>query len=183
MSEDPVAGWYADPTGRFEYRYWDGSAWTEHVARHGRSAIDALDGSTVHAGTEGDAGAATASGGTGGTGGGTGDAGTASWEPERAAAGTATWEPGAATTRTNSKAVVSLVLSLLWVFGLASVVAVVLGVMARREIRSRPDEGGEGFATAGIVIGVIGIAGGLLMFLAVLFFFVFGAGMSGEMFP
>jgi hypothetical protein len=24
------ANWYADPSGRFELRYWDGNAWTEH---------------------------------------------------------------------------------------------------------------------------------------------------------
>ena len=28
-------GWYADPSGRFDHRYWDGSAWTEHVSRAG----------------------------------------------------------------------------------------------------------------------------------------------------
>jgi hypothetical protein len=27
-----AADWYADPSGRFELRYWNGSAWTEHVA-------------------------------------------------------------------------------------------------------------------------------------------------------
>ncbi|MEZ5295001.1 MAG: DUF2510 domain-containing protein [Ilumatobacteraceae bacterium] len=26
------AGWYADPSGRFELRYWDGGTWTEHVS-------------------------------------------------------------------------------------------------------------------------------------------------------
>jgi hypothetical protein len=26
-----VAGWYADPTGKSELRYWDGSAWTERT--------------------------------------------------------------------------------------------------------------------------------------------------------
>jgi hypothetical protein len=26
-----VPGWYADPTGRSELRYWDGSAWTERT--------------------------------------------------------------------------------------------------------------------------------------------------------
>src|SRR5262245_56809977 len=26
------AGWYSDPAGRFELRYWDGTAWTEHVS-------------------------------------------------------------------------------------------------------------------------------------------------------
>lgn len=29
------ADWYKDPAGRFEYRYWDGSKWTEHVSRAG----------------------------------------------------------------------------------------------------------------------------------------------------
>jgi len=28
---DVPAGWLADPTGRHEQRYWDGSAWTKHV--------------------------------------------------------------------------------------------------------------------------------------------------------
>ena len=32
------AGWYADPAGRYELRYWDGWAWTEHVSR-GRPAV------------------------------------------------------------------------------------------------------------------------------------------------
>jgi Protein of unknown function (DUF2510) len=34
------AGWYADPAGRFELRYWDGSAWTEHVSRQGQQYTD-----------------------------------------------------------------------------------------------------------------------------------------------
>jgi hypothetical protein len=34
------AGWYADPSSRFELRYWDGSAWTEHVARGGQQYTD-----------------------------------------------------------------------------------------------------------------------------------------------
>jgi uncharacterized protein YxjI len=32
--------WYPDPFGRHEYRYWDGTQWTEHVSSHGRQAID-----------------------------------------------------------------------------------------------------------------------------------------------
>ena len=35
------SGWYADPAGRFELRYWDGSAWTEHVSRAGQQFTDA----------------------------------------------------------------------------------------------------------------------------------------------
>jgi len=34
------AGWYADPSSRYELRYWDGSAWTEHVSRAGQQATD-----------------------------------------------------------------------------------------------------------------------------------------------
>lgn len=34
------AGWYADPAGRFELRYWDGGTWTEHVSRAGQQFTD-----------------------------------------------------------------------------------------------------------------------------------------------
>lgn len=34
------AGWYADPSGRYELRYWDGGAWTEHVSRAGQQFTD-----------------------------------------------------------------------------------------------------------------------------------------------
>lgn len=35
-----AAGWYADPSTRFELRYWDGSQWTEHVSRGGQQYTD-----------------------------------------------------------------------------------------------------------------------------------------------
>jgi hypothetical protein len=34
------AGWYGDPSGRYELRYWDGGQWTEHVARNGQQYTD-----------------------------------------------------------------------------------------------------------------------------------------------
>lgn len=34
------ANWYADPSGRYELRYWDGSNWTEHVSRAGQVYTD-----------------------------------------------------------------------------------------------------------------------------------------------
>jgi hypothetical protein len=34
------AGWYADPSSRFELRYWDGTQWTEHVSRAGQQYTD-----------------------------------------------------------------------------------------------------------------------------------------------
>lgn len=43
---DPAADWYPDPTGRHEYRYWDGSAWTDHVADAGEASTDPIAAST-----------------------------------------------------------------------------------------------------------------------------------------
>jgi hypothetical protein len=37
-----VAGWFADPTGRFEHRWYDGQAWTGAVARAGQQLDDPL---------------------------------------------------------------------------------------------------------------------------------------------
>ncbi len=37
------AAWHPDPTGRHTHRYWDGTAWTPHVADDGRVALDPLD--------------------------------------------------------------------------------------------------------------------------------------------
>lgn len=37
-----AAGWYPDPTGRFEHRYYDGATWTEFVATGGTQGNDPL---------------------------------------------------------------------------------------------------------------------------------------------
>lgn len=36
------ADWFPDPLRRFEYRYWDGASWTDHVATRGRVSSDPL---------------------------------------------------------------------------------------------------------------------------------------------
>jgi hypothetical protein len=36
------AGWKADPTGRHQFRYWDGFQWTENVADAGAQSRDAV---------------------------------------------------------------------------------------------------------------------------------------------
>ena len=60
---------------------------------------------------------------------------------------------------TNSSAVVSLVLGALWLVGIGSVLALVFGYRARRELQSsEPRQGGAALATAGIVLGWVGIA-------------------------
>jgi hypothetical protein len=37
-----AAGWYPDPEGRAEQRYWDGERWTEHVQQAGQPAVDVI---------------------------------------------------------------------------------------------------------------------------------------------
>jgi putative membrane protein len=36
----PPAGWFADPSGRNEWRYWNGSEWTDDVGNGGVAALD-----------------------------------------------------------------------------------------------------------------------------------------------
>lgn len=39
-STAPAANWYPDPCARHEFRYWDGTAWTHHVADRGQVSVD-----------------------------------------------------------------------------------------------------------------------------------------------
>jgi hypothetical protein len=36
--------WFADPTRRNEYRFWDGSRWSDRVSNHGSESLDPLSG-------------------------------------------------------------------------------------------------------------------------------------------
>ena len=38
----PPAGWHPDPGGRHEYRYWDGTVWTDQVSDAGAVTSDPL---------------------------------------------------------------------------------------------------------------------------------------------
>ena len=38
------AAWHPDPTSAHEYRWWDGTRWTEHVADGGQASVDPLPG-------------------------------------------------------------------------------------------------------------------------------------------
>jgi hypothetical protein len=46
MAETP-AGWFHDPYGRFQQRYWDGRDWTGHVLTDGQQSVDPLGNSPV----------------------------------------------------------------------------------------------------------------------------------------
>ena len=63
--------------------------------------------------------------------------------------------------RTNGYAIASLVLGIAGLFVIPlipAILAVVFGQKAKHEIRSDPSLGGDGLATAGVVLGWIGIA-------------------------
>ena len=54
-------------------------------------------------------------------------------------------------------AIASMVLGILWLYWIGSILALVFGYIARKQIRERGEAGG-GMATAGIVLGWIGVA-------------------------
>jgi len=90
----------------------------------------------------------------------------------------------------SSLAVVSLVCGLLgWTLlpFLGSIVAIITGHMARAEIRRNPEAlDGDGLAIAGLVLGWVSVALGLLAIVALVLFFggivalIAGLGLSGH---
>ncbi|MGI9015978.1 MAG: DUF2510 domain-containing protein [Euzebya sp.] len=40
QADAPAADWYPDPSGRFQFRYWDGDTWTGHVSTDGKTDWD-----------------------------------------------------------------------------------------------------------------------------------------------
>jgi hypothetical protein len=76
---------------------------------------------------------------------------------------------------THVLAIISLVLSILGLMPVLPVVGsiggIVTGIIARKEIRTRPDlHSGEGFARAGVILGWIGLAIGVLAVCGLLLF-------------
>jgi hypothetical protein len=64
---------------------------------------------------------------------------------------------------TNGFSIASLVLGIVWVFGIGAILAVIFGFVARKQIReSGGRQGGNGMAIAGIVLGFVGIVGLIL---------------------
>jgi hypothetical protein len=59
--------------------------------------------------------------------------------------------------KTNGLAIASLVLGIVWVAWLGSAAALILGLVALRQIKAR-NQGGRGLAIAGIVLGALGLA-------------------------
>src|SRR3954469_760430 len=63
--------------------------------------------------------------------------------------------------RTNGLAIASMVLGIVWLYWIGSILALVFGYVARKQIRER-GESGDGMAIAGIVLGWVGVGLGLL---------------------
>jgi Domain of unknown function (DUF4190) len=60
-----------------------------------------------------------------------------------------------------------MVLGIVWIFGVGAVLALIFGLVSRRQIQaSNGSQGGGGMATAGIVLGLIGIAAVILWIVA-----------------
>lgn len=195
---DAPAGWYEDPLARADHRYWDGRRWTEHVSRGGQVAADPLesaaDVSAPDRSDPGDdpAGERFAPAGTRSTGPARPDAdraGTPSSDPAwphggRAQGGSTAWPEGGvawpgAGRRVNSKAiasvalaVVSYPLSLILLGVMTAIAAIVLGVVARREVReSGGTETGDGLALAGIIGGAVLLVLVVVLVVALVAFF------------
>jgi hypothetical protein len=64
--------------------------------------------------------------------------------------------PYAPPQRTNGMAIASMVLGILWLYWIGSILALVFGYTAKKQIRERGEAGG-GMATAGIVLGWVGV--------------------------
>jgi hypothetical protein len=67
-------------------------------------------------------------------------------------------------TRTNGFAVASLVLGIVWLYGVGSILALVFGYVGKSQIdQSGGQQTGRGLAIAGIVLGWVGVAGVIIV--------------------
>jgi|TARA_B110000459_G_scaffold107996_1_gene119836 hypothetical protein len=143
---DVQAGWYPDPASRFELRYHNGVAWTADVSTNGDRYVDPLGtgpGAAVHQNTQ---------------------------QPTQQTR----QQPGArngAATASMVLGIVTIVVGWLpFIFAMAAVagvMAIVLGLRARRRAKAPgPQFGvGNGMARAGLILGPIGLlvcVGGLI---------------------
>ncbi len=79
-------------------------------------------------------------------------------------------------TSTNGLAIASLVLGITWVYWIGSILALIFGLVARKQIKQSA-QSGSGMATAGIVLGCVGIAT-LLYFLIIVITAIHSTGPS-----
>lgn len=74
---------------------------------------------------------------------------------------------GAAGVKTNGMAIASLVLGLLWGYGVLSILAIIFAVVGKNQIQdSHGTQTGGGMATAGLVLGIIGLGIAAILIIA-----------------
>ncbi|MEQ1700398.1 MAG: FKBP-type peptidyl-prolyl cis-trans isomerase [Ilumatobacteraceae bacterium] len=163
-----AAGWYPDPTGRFEFRYFDGADWSSSVSRAGQQFVDPPTGpSGPNAPLPSAAPSAPFS--PGGTPGAQGAPGgwpqQGQWQPQAA------WQAAPVPPKEgNGLAVTALVLGVLaCVFGLIPFMFVLVFLLALLAIifgligaGKRASGGRSKMAIAGLVLGFVGIAAGVV---------------------
>ena len=182
-----VASWEPDPMGRHQERWHDGTRWTEQVRDYGVVNTDA-SGAEPPPATAPPAAAFPIAGpppsmSPAGPGSGSASPGpsvpayaiTPAAPPQPAGPPTypAGYAPGyspvylATSNKTNGLAIASMVLGIIWLYWLGSVLALIFGLVARRQIRdSGGAQSGDGMAIAGIVLGLIGCCTLALIFIA-----------------
>ena len=69
----------------------------------------------------------------------------------------------------NGLAIASMILGIMWIYGVGAILAVIFALIAKRQIRERGEKGGA-MATAGLVLGIIGIAGIVLIVVLIVAF-------------
>jgi len=126
-------GWFPDPTGRHDHRWWDGAAWTAHVADAGIATVDPLPEAPI----------ATSA---------------APGRPASAPHGT---DPVAVVALIAGLLGILLVFAP-GIGLIAPIAALVLGLVARSRLRTS-GRAGRGIATCGVVLGAIGLAMSLIV--------------------
>ena len=69
----------------------------------------------------------------------------------------------------NGMAIASMILGVMWLYGVGAILAVIFALVAKRQIRERGERGGP-LATAGLVLGIIGIVGIVLLVVLIIAF-------------
>jgi uncharacterized membrane protein YvbJ len=88
---------------------------------------------------------------------------------ERAPARQAAPTPAATGERTSGMAIAALIMGILGFlfFGLLSILAIIFGAIGISQTNKDPYLKGKGMATAGLVLGIIGIVGGIIWLIVV----------------
>ena len=138
----PQPGWHPDPTGRFEFRYYNGQRWTSDVAVHGQRYVDPAGVMAPAAATGFPAGA---------------------WAPSTVDPST---RKGFAITSfvVGLGALLTAWIPFVFVLGaVAAIAAIIFGVIALRRI-ARQEAAGRSFAISGIVLAVLAFGACVLGF-------------------